>query len=144
MTPAEKHPHLDMPSADQLRELIESMRPALSDAYLAVHQLVLDTLPEVRYAVDRTDAGIGYGARQYGYDGWGMAALAAHRAWVSLVFFRGTALDDPTGLLEGTGASVRHVKLKSLDELEVRRASIRGLLEEAARLKHTLADKTDH
>ena len=71
MTPAEKHPHLDMPSADQLRELIEGMRPALSDVYLAVHQLVLDTLPDVRYEVDRTDAGIGYGARQFGYDGWG-------------------------------------------------------------------------
>lgn len=137
MTPAPKHPHIDMPSANDLHALIENIRPALSDLYLAVHQLVLDTLPEIRYAVDCTDAGIGYGARQFGYDGWGMAALAAHRAWVSLVFFRGTALDDPAGLLEGTGASVRHVKLRSMDELEARRVSIRSLLEGAARLKQT-------
>ncbi len=121
-----------MPSTDELAELIESIRPALSDVYLAVHRLVLDVLPDVRYEVDRTDAGIGYGARQFGYNGWGMGALAAHRAWVSLVFFRGTALDDPDRLLEGTGTSVRHVKIRSLDELERRRAALRGLLHEAA------------
>jgi len=132
VTPAEKHPHLDMPSTEQLRALIESIRPALADVYLEVHRLVLDVLPDVRFEVDRTDAGIGYGARQFGYNGWGMGALAAHRAWVSLVFFRGTKLDDPNGLLEGTGASVRHVKIRSLDELEVRRAALRALLHEAA------------
>ncbi len=132
MTSTEKHPHLDMPSHEQLRALIESIRPALADVYLEVHQLVLDVLPDVRFEVDRTDAGIGYGARQFGYNGWGMGALAAHRAWVSLVFFRGTKLDDPTGLLEGTGASVRHVKIRSKDELEVRRAALRDLLHEAA------------
>ena len=132
MTPAEKHPHLDMPSPEQLRALIESIRPALADVYLEVHQLVLDVLPDVRYEIDRTDAGIGYGARQFGYNGWGMGALAAHRAWVSLVFFQGTKLDDPQELLEGTGASVRHVKIRSLDELGARRAALRGLLHAAA------------
>ena len=120
-----------MPSTEQLRALIESIRPALADVYLEVHRLVLDVLPGIRYEVDRTDAGIGYGARQFGYNGWGMGALAPHRAWVSLVFFRGTKLDDPNGLLEGTGASVRHVKIRSLDELEVRRAALRALLHEA-------------
>lgn len=54
---------------------------------------------------------IGYGARQYGYDGWGTAALAPHSKWVSLIFIRGAALGDPDGLLEGTGMSVRRVKL---------------------------------
>lgn len=122
-----------MPSFAQLRALIEDIRPALADVYLEVHRLVLDILPDVRFEVDRTDAGIGYGARQFGYNGWGMGALAAHRAWVSLVFFRGTELDDPNRLLEGTGASVRHVKIRSMDELEVRRAALRGLLHEAAR-----------
>jgi hypothetical protein len=55
----------------------------------------------------------GYGARQYGYDGWGMAELSAHSKWVSVVFMRGTDLEDPDGLLEGTGKNIRHVRLRS-------------------------------
>ena len=32
--------------------------------------------------------------------------------WVSLFFGRGVELDDPDGLLEGTGSSIRHIKLR--------------------------------
>ena len=35
----------------------------------------------------------------------------AFRAHVNVGFFRGAALDDPAGLLEGTGKFMRHVKL---------------------------------
>lgn len=129
-----KHPHLDMPSEQDLAAVIESVRPTQRELYLAVHRLVVEALPDVRYSVDLTDAGIGYGARQYGYDGWGLAGLTVHRVWLSLVLFRGTALKDPQGLLEGTGSSVRHVKIRSLDELRVRREAIRSLLQAAAGL----------
>ena len=134
MAPAEKHPHIAMPSEADLAALIERVRPVLRDPYLAAHRLVIEALPDIRSAVDTTDGGIGYGARQFGYDGWGMAALAPHKGWVSLVFFRGTSLEDPQGLLEGTGAAVRHVKLRSLDELAARREPLRDLLRAAARL----------
>lgn len=127
-----KHPHLDMPSEKELARVIGEVRPTQRDLYLAVHRLVTEALPGVRYSVDRTDAGIGYGARQYGYDGWGLAGLTTHRAWLSLVLFRGTALKDPNGLLEGTGSAVRHIKIRSLDELGVRREGIRALLQGAA------------
>jgi hypothetical protein len=36
-------------------------------------------------------------------------AFSAH---VSVGFFQGAALDDPAGLLEGTGKRMRHVKLR--------------------------------
>ena len=39
---------------------------------------------------------------------------------VTFGFLRGTALDDPSGLLEGTGKSLRHVKLRSLEDLKTR------------------------
>jgi hypothetical protein len=38
--------------------------------------------------------------------------LAPQRGWVNLGFFRGTDLPDPQGLLEGTGARMRHVKVR--------------------------------
>jgi hypothetical protein len=63
-----------------------------------------------------------------------MAALAPHAKWVSLGFIKGTSLDDPQGLLEGTGATVRHVKLRTPAELGDRKAAIARMLRQASRL----------
>jgi hypothetical protein len=133
---SDRHPHEDGASDERLAELLAAKpRPAaVRDTYLAAHRLVRDTLPEVRWSTDLVDVATGYGAHQYGYGGWGMAALMAHAKWVSLVFMRATDLDDRAGLLEGTGKALRHVKLRSLEELEVRRSALRDLVEQAARL----------
>jgi len=37
---------------------------------------------------------------------------------VTLGFHNGTSLDDPEGLLEGTGKNLRHVKLRTMEDLE--------------------------
>ena len=136
MASSKKHPHIDRPSEAQLKDQLKDKSPAIRDLYLGMHRLVLETLPDVAYSVDCSDGQIGYGARQYGYDGWGMAALAPHTKWISLGFLRGTSLDDPEKLLEGTGASVRHIKLRSQDELVAHRAAIQQLLKGAADLQH--------
>lgn len=47
------------------------------------------------------------------------AYVGAYREHVGIGFFNGAALDDPTGLLEGSGKRMRHVKIrwgKSIDE----------------------------
>ena len=133
--PASKtHTHVDSPSDAQLKRLVDDKALAVRRLYLETHQLVLKTLPDVVFSVDCDDAQIGYGAKQYGYDGWGMAALSPYTKWVSLGFIRGAKLDDPDGLLEGTGASVRHVKLRSPEELVERRAAIQKMLKAATKL----------
>lgn len=134
MTQSNMHPHVDMPPEDELSRLVEGKSLVVREVYLEAHRLVLEAVPDVQYAVDAVDGQIGYGARQYGYDGWGMAALSPYKNWVSLGFLRGVALDDPEGLLEGSGASVRHVKLRSTDQIEAKRGAIKRLLEDAARL----------
>jgi len=48
---------------------------------------------------------------------------------VNLGFAHGISLSDPKGLLEGTGKRARHVKLKSIDD--VNRPALRQLLEAA-------------
>ena len=73
----------------EISSIVESKRPTVRQVYLGTHRLVLEVVPDVRYAVDTVDAQIGYGARQFGYDGWGMAALAPYTNWVSLAFLRG-------------------------------------------------------
>jgi hypothetical protein len=126
------HPHIDSPSDAQLRKLIETKSPTVGQVYLAAHRLVLDTLADVAFSVDCVDGQIGYGAGQYGYNRWGLGALAPHTNWVSLGFLRGAALDDPDGLLEGTGASVRHVKLRSPEQLAEQRTTIQRMLRAAS------------
>ena len=56
----------------------------------------------------------------------GYAYILSHAAWVNLGFFKGAELPDPEALLEGTGARMRHVKIRSLDGAQ--RPAIRALV----------------
>jgi hypothetical protein len=134
MASGKTHPHIDGPSEADLGRLIEGRPSAIRELYLDAHRLVIGAVPDLEYSVDCHDAEIGYGARQFGYDGWGMAAITPYQKWVSLAFVRATSLDDPEGLLEGTGSTMRHIKLRSREELAKRREAIRRLLEEAVRV----------
>jgi hypothetical protein len=127
MTTGPRHPHTAMPTREELRTVIDAVQPQHTDLCLAVHALILAALPEVRYQVDRVDGAIGYGARQFGYGGWGMASLQAHKGWVALHFMQGAKLPDPDGNLEGAGAQLRHVKLRSQGELSVHATAIQAL-----------------
>ena len=59
----------------------------------------------------------------------GYAYILPYKRWVNLGFYQGAELADPEGLLEGTGAKMRHVKVRSVDE--ARRAAVRALVREA-------------
>lgn len=137
MSSADKHSHIEQPSAEQIGDVLIDVEPELRQVYLEVHRLLLETLPDLTYSIDEVDGVTGYGARQHGYDGWGMAALAAHAKWVSLMFMAGAHLEDPDGVLEGGGKNMRHVKIRSFEHLEQVRGSVRALVETAARLKQT-------
>jgi hypothetical protein len=52
---------------------------------------------------------------------------------VTFGFHYGTSLDDPEGLLEGTGKNLRHVKLRSMEDLE--KKGLKDLVLAAARLE---------
>jgi len=134
MAKAKKHPHEENPTDSRLREALSHRSETVVDLYLKVHALVLDTLPDVKNSVDLVDGMTGYGARQYSYGGWGMAALSAHSKWVSLVFMRAVELDDSTGILEGTGKNLRHVKVRTPEQFAERAAAIKALVAQAAAL----------
>ncbi len=134
MSPEKKHPHIERPSIEQLASLLENKSPAMREIYLDIHRLVLETLPGVAYSVDCKDSMLGYGAKQFGYDGWGMAALSAHSKWVTFMFMRGVDLEDPEKLLEGTGKSMRHIKVNSLGQSQKNRKVLQVLIETASKL----------
>jgi hypothetical protein len=73
--------------------------------------------------------GIGYGAtHKYSAP---VVSLVAFPRWVTLFFLYGGTLDDPHGLLEGTGRRVRSIRLASADVLDDPRVG--ALLEQALR-----------
>lgn len=111
-------------SATEIRAFIRQspgpIRPLLRD----LRKLVRETLPEAREEIK-----------------WGRPAyslrrivcyLAAAENHASLGFYRGVELDDPKGLLEGTGKKLRHVKIVRASD--VRKRALRALLKNAAEL----------
>lgn len=129
-----KHLHIERPSLEQIKSVLQSKAPVIRQLYFDMHMLILDILPDVVYSIDCQDGQMGYGARQYGYNGWGMAALSAHSKWISLVFLCGTSLEDPDKLLEGTGKNIRHVKLRSTEQLEKKCNALSRLIKAASKL----------
>ena len=75
-------------------------------------------------------------AIKWGYPTWvgngNVAALMAHADHANLQLFRGAELPDPSGLLEGTGKGMRHVKLRHAKDLKV--PAVKALLRAAWRL----------
>jgi hypothetical protein len=61
-----------------------------------------------------------------------MCFFMAGKKHVTFGFLRGAMLKDPAGLLEGTGKSLRHVKLRGVEDLK--RPELRKLIGEAVKL----------
>jgi hypothetical protein len=61
-----------------------------------------------------------------------VCGLMTGKEHVTFIFLRGAALPDPEGLLEGTGKSVRHVKVQTA--ADVKRPALKKLIVEAAKL----------
>lgn len=57
------------------------------------------------------------------------AYIAAYRSHVNLGFYRGASLDDPCGLLEGSGKKLRHIKI--VGTAAVKGPAVRALLRQA-------------
>ena len=72
-----------------------------------------------------------YGVPWYRGRGY-VCAIVDHTDHTNLEFYRGSSLRDPSGLLEGTGKNLRHVKLYTT--ADVGRPAVRSLLREALRL----------
>ncbi len=58
-------------------------------------------------------------------------SLAAYPRWVTLFFLRGVDLEDPQGLLQGTGSQVRSVRLQSAADLD--RPEVLALIDQSLR-----------
>ena len=115
---------------DLLEMTAEPLRPvavALREAIMRLHPEVSEV---VRLGERAATFGVGPKKMSEGY-----AYILPHSRWINLGFFRGASLPDHEGLLEGTGAAMRHVKIHSLEE--ARRPEVLTLLAAALAERRT-------
>ena len=84
---------------------------------IRLRELVLSVDPEACVVVRLGDraATFGVGPKKMSE---GYCYILPYGKWVNLGFYKGADLPDPGALLEGTGAKLRHIKMRSLKDCE--------------------------
>jgi hypothetical protein len=104
-------------------QLFPASSPAVQLIADAVRTAVQDILPASAYEIVYHGA-LGYGPASSPADR--LLSIQPQLRYVNLGSFWGADLADPPGLAQGTGARLRHVKVR--DEAIVRRAEFRDLI----------------
>ena len=104
--------------------------------------IAFDRMPQpqkgIAYALDdvirtcfrNVESKVSWGNAGYWIEGHDLFAIWQGKDYVSLAIGNGAIIPDPTGLLEGTGKLMRHVKVRSV--AQTRDRAIAGLLRRAA------------
>jgi hypothetical protein len=85
----------------------------------------------LREAAPGLEESVKWGKPVYGWGTMNMLSIIAHKGHVNLQVFNGAHLDDPDGLLEGTGKGLRHVKCRTVED--VMQPGVRRLVEQSLR-----------
>jgi hypothetical protein len=118
-------------SDETFERVLKGNSPEVQEIAELLRALVFERMPD---AVEWIDTGNGLGA--YGTERKMSAILFAiipHRAHVNLQLADGAQLEDPDGLVEGTGKRIRHVKFRSLED--VKRPAARRLFDQQVALR---------
>jgi hypothetical protein len=115
--------------ADPIEEFFGSYDASVGRIARDTRKLVRRIVPKAEEKLLRSWKTVAYGR---GGKGKQFCAISPHKAWVNLQFHSGSSLEDPFQLLEGTGKSMRHVKLA--EPADLKRRGLRDLLREAADL----------
>lgn len=110
MTPVRKAP-------DELREFLGAFAPGISKLFFATRRVVLTAAPEANEliydAYNAVTAAYSFSERLKE----AFCHVAAYSDHVNLGFNRGAELPDPTGVLVGSGANIRHIRIATPSDL---------------------------
>ncbi len=114
---------------DDFERLLVNNKPEAQALALDLRSLVRRLVPKAEEKIYR-----GWGVADYGFgaSGRGFMSIGPQKGYVNLYFMNGIDLQDPYGLLEGTGKKLRHVKIRKPEDLKNR--SLHALVRQAARL----------
>jgi len=113
----------------QIKGFLAKYSPAIASEMLAArahlrvlfprgHELVYDNYNALVFGFSATDR-----------TSDAFVSIAGYPKWVTLFFLPGVGLDDPEGLLEGSGSKVRSIRLESARQL--REPAVRKLIVQA-------------
>ena len=105
---------------------VNDENPALRKVVRALRNYVKKTVPGTKETVNPWDIPTFENANPFCF-------YMVGKNHVTFGFHLGTSLDDPEGLLEGTGKNMRHVKLRAAEELEGK--GLRELVLAAAKME---------
>ena len=98
--------------ADAVERFLGAYSPEVTKLGLAARKLVLRVVPDSEEKLLRPWKTIAYGRKKK------FCAISPHAGWVNLQFHSGASLPDPAGLLEGSGKSMRHLKISAASDLK--------------------------
>ncbi|MBZ0307751.1 MAG: DUF1801 domain-containing protein [Anaerolineae bacterium] len=111
-----------------IEDMLNAHTPEVQQLASALRKLVKETVPELEEEGKRGWGNIMYKAGEV------VCAISPHKDHVNVNFYKGTSLSDPNHLLEGTGKSLRHVKILSLETIPTE--ALAQLIQEAYQLRN--------
>ena len=105
-----------MGGKQELEQLLEAHDPQVVETVHALCELVRESCPDATETVQ-----LGWKSVSYSRGGvmkGSICAIGPHKDWVNMQFLQGTSLEDPGGILEGSGKTMRHVKVRSVEEMD--------------------------
>jgi hypothetical protein len=105
------------PPDPQLLGFLEAYDRHISDLALALREVVLEEAPDASesvYQVYTVAIWFGFSGKMKDM----FCYIATNAKHVNLGFPRGTSLPDPNRVLEGDGKTMRHIKFRSLSDVE--------------------------
>lgn len=102
----------------EVRDLALKLRAVVLDEMAPCHENIYDAYSAVA---------IGYGSSERLGDG--ILHIAVYAKGVNLGFNHGATLEDPKGILEGSGSRIRHIKIRTPKDLE--RPELRSYIKRA-------------
>jgi len=121
-----------------LRELMQDRSGEVVDAALAARKAILKSAGECSDIIYETYC-ISNAFSFTGKQGQGFIHIATYANHVNIGFDRGTELEDPEGLLKGTGKLIRHIRLNTVSD--VKQDAIIRLIEAAVEQGRAMAEK---
>ncbi len=117
---------------DEFEKLLTNNKPEAQELARELRTLIQRLLPKAQEKIYR-----GWGVADYtfGGTGRGFITIGPQKGYVNLYFMDGVDLDDPDGLLEGSGKRLRHVKIRTSEDLKKR--ALQSLIRQAAKRQTT-------
>lgn len=112
---------------DDLDQLLGKYSPEIQELALSAHQTVKKIAPTALEKVY-----FGWSVVNFSVDGKmkrTFLSIGPTKSYVNLYFHQGADLDDPSGLLTGTGKKMRHVRLTDVKDLS--QAKLKALIKTA-------------